>query len=134
MALSVFKINGESFDDVVMVTSISETATKLSQDGSGRTQSGTMYMKLIGVYFNYTLKLHRKANATNKRWDELYTLLTKKNEYDSITVIHNQVNKTFTAYITEVKRELGENSVSKSGAKWGDIEITYTARSPQNWS
>lgn len=132
--LTAFKINGESFDDVVMYTNIKETATKLSQDGTGRTQEGTMYMKLIGVYFNYTLTLHRKANSSNARWDRLYNLLTKKKEFDSITVIHNQENKTFTAYITEVTRELGENSVNKNGARWGDIEIIYTARLPQNWS
>jgi hypothetical protein len=122
-------IDGHSYAVNAAVTELTESFEKLSSDKSGRTKTGDMYISLIGVYFNYELKLY-KGNCSIEDWDRLWDQLSAKKAFNTITVPHNQTTVTFVAYITSGSRMLKQQRNDKN--YWGDITVKFIAKSPQN--
>ena len=123
-------IDGVSYAADATVPELTESFEKLSSDKSGRTKAGTMYISLIGVFFNYKLKVYR-GNCSVSDWDRLWNQVSAKKAFNVITVPHNQTTVTFDAYITKGSRMLKDQ---KNGVNyWGEIELEFIAKSSQNY-
>ena len=71
-----------------------------------RTEDGNMNRKLIGVYFNFSLKLARSTTIGRAAYQNLWDKLTEPVEYHNVTVPDGNGSYTFTAYFGDVSDEL----------------------------
>ncbi|WP_303926310.1 hypothetical protein [Subdoligranulum variabile] len=74
-------LDGQSYDvDVLSIKRKAEFLDKYAE----RTESGDLERELIGVYFNYQLKLAPSTNPTE--YDRLWEKLTEAEEFHTVTV------------------------------------------------
>lgn len=116
-------IDGQDFD--VEVEEISRTADFLDKYAE-RTESGDLERELIGVYFNYKLKLFPGSNP--KEYARLWRKLTEPSEFHVVTVPDESGDYTFTAYFANVADRL----LRKRGQRnyWTDLTVNFVAKSP----
>jgi hypothetical protein len=94
-----------------------------------RTLDGKLHRKLIGVYFNYTLKFgspHTSAQLTTYRalWDKL----SEATEYHTVTVPDESTTPyTFTAYFANVGDEMRREA---SVNYWKNLTVNFIAQQP----
>ncbi len=108
----------------VDVEDLSRTADFLNKYAE-RTESGDLECELIGVYFNYKLKLFcLDPDEYARLWDKL----TEPVEFHTVTVPDETGDYTFTAYFSGVADRL----LLKRGPKnyWTDLTVKFTAKSP----
>lgn len=125
----MIKIDGVSYDVDVWCDELEETFEKLSADTSGRTQDGTMYIDIIGTFYNYTLHIGRKTGTDLAQYDALFDALSAPKPFNTVEFPHGQSTISFEAYITSGSRKLLRRYMGKN--YWGDITIKFVARAPQ---
>lgn len=116
-------IDGEEYG--VPVLSLTRNADFLDRYAE-RSMDGNLKRDLIGVYFNYQLKLGGKCQYTEyaRLWDKL----TEPVEFHTVTVPDEDGNYTFTAYISNVSDEL---SIQYNGHNYfKNLTVNFTAKSP----
>lgn len=93
-----------------------------------RTEDGNMNRKLIGVYYNYSLKLGRSTTIGRAAYQKLWDKLTEPVEYHTVTVPDGNGSYTYTAYFGEVSDEL---MAQKAGENyWRNLTVDFIAKSP----
>lgn len=118
-------IDGVKFN--IPLVSLKRTAEFLDKYAK-RTEDGNLQRKLIGVYFNYSLKLARSTTVGKVEYQKLWDKLTEPVEFHTVTVPDESGNYTFTAYFAGVGDELltqraGENY-------WRNLTVNFTAKAP----
>ena len=106
------------------VESVDRTADFLDKYAE-RTEDGTLERELIGVYFNYQLKLHC---LDRHEYARLWQKLTEPEEFHTVTVPDESGDYTFTAYFSGVADRL----LLKRGNRnyWTDLTVKFTAKAP----
>jgi len=116
-------IDGITYD--IPVISIDRKADFLDKYAN-RTENGDLQRELIGVYFNYQLKLGSITNPT--AYALLWDKLTEPVEFHTVTVPDENGDYTFTAYFSNVGDSLKKqkNTVNY----WQNLTVNFTAKSP----
>ncbi len=108
----------------VPVISIGRSADFLDKYAD-RNEIGDLLRELIGVYFNYQLKLGNTTDTAEyaRLWDKL----TEPVEFHTVTVPDEAGDYTFTAYFAGIK-----DNLRKQAAKnyWKDLTVNFIAKSP----
>ncbi|WP_101698496.1 hypothetical protein [Clostridium minihomine] len=118
-------IDGVKFD--IPIVSLKRTADFLDKYAK-RTEDGNLQRKLIGVYFNYQLKLARSTKVSKTEYQKLWDKLTEPVEFHTVVVPGESGNYTFTAYFANVGDEL--LSQHDSASYWKGLTVNFTAKSP----
>jgi hypothetical protein len=116
-------IDGESYD--IPVISLKRKADFLDKYAQ-RTENGDLQRELIGVYFNYQLRLGTTLDTAEyaRLWDKL----TEPVEYHSVIVPDEAGDYTFTAYFSNIGDELRRQQGVKNYFK--GLTVNFTAKSP----
>jgi hypothetical protein len=93
---------------------------------ASRTESGTLERELIGVYFNYQLKLG--STVDTDEYASLWDKLTEAEEFHTVTVPDESGDFTFTAYFSGVSDELRKQTAAKN--YWQNLTVNFIAKSP----
>ncbi|MEG1863393.1 MAG: hypothetical protein RR198_07265 [Oscillospiraceae bacterium] len=117
-------IDGQAYN--VGIVSLKRTADFLDSEATTRLENGDMFRDLIGVYFNYELKLEPSAN-TNE-YNRLWEKLTESVEFHTVTVPYANSTFTFVAYFANVSDELllQNNSINY----WKNLSVNFKAKTP----
>jgi hypothetical protein len=119
----MIKIDEMTFD--VPVIELSRSADFLDKFAK-RTDDGGLQRELIGVYFNYQLKLGvaKDASEYQRLWDKL----TEPVEFHMVTVPDTVGEYTFKAYFSNIK----DNLLMKRQERnyWQDLTVNFTAQVP----
>lgn len=119
----MLKIDGVRYD--VPVISLTRKADFLDKYAS-RTEDGVLQRELIGVFFNYQLKLGSTSDTAE--YDRLWRKLTQPQEFHTVTVPGTGGDYSFSAYFSGVKdgllRELADEN------RWTGLTVNFIARSP----
>ena len=122
--------------DEVYVTDLKIKFSILSEDKSGRLQSGEMKIFPIGTYYNYTWMFHRRSACSNEKWDSLCLLLSDPKSVHKVTLpFFDDSLQEFDMYISEgeipLKKAVMDEKAMDFRYEWGDITVTFTAMQPQ---
>lgn len=118
-------IDGVKFD--IPIVSLKRTAEFLDKYAK-RTEDGNLQRKLIGVYFNYQLKLARSTTVGRAVYQKLWEKLTEPVEFHTVTVPDESGSYTFTAYFANVGDELMTQHDSSN--YWRNLTVNFTAKAP----
>jgi hypothetical protein len=116
-------IDGVTYD--IPVLSITRKAEFLDRYAE-RTADGVLHRSLIGVYFNYQLKLGQTTDTAV--YAALWAKLTETEEFHTVTVPDESGDYTFTAYFSNVGDEL--RKVKGAANYWKNLTVNFIARSP----
>ena len=117
-------IDGVTYN--VPVLSIARRADFLDKYAE-RTEDGVLHRELIGVYFNYQLKLGSSAPPTE--YAALWVKLTEPTEFHTVVVPDEDGDFTFTAYFANISDELRKD---KGAAQkfWKNLTVNFIAKEP----
>lgn len=117
-------IDGTTYN--VPVLSIGRKADFLDKYAE-RTEDGVLHRELIGVYFNYQLKLG--SSASNTEYAALWAKLTEPTEFHTVIVPDEDGDFTFTAYFANISDELRKD---KGAAQkfWKNLTVNFIAKEP----
>lgn len=117
-------IDGISYDiPVIEITRSADFLDKFAE----RTNDGNLHRELIGVYFNYRLKLGSTTNTGV--YKALWAKLTEAKEYHTVTVPDESGDYTFTAYFSNVGDKLRKQKGSIN--HWNGLTVNFIARAPE---
>lgn len=116
-------IDGTAFN--VPVIEITRTADYLYKYAE-RTEDGYLKSELIGVYFNYKLKLGSTTDTV--AYAALWAKLSEPVEFHSVTVPDESGDYTFTAYFATVGDTLRKQKATKN--YWKDLTVNFIAQVP----
>lgn len=116
-------LDGQRYDvDVLSIKRKAEFLDKYAE----RTESGDLERELIGVYFNYQLKLAPSTNPTE--YDRLWEKLTEAEEFHTVTVPYGaKGDYTFTAYFSNVADDL---LCQSDRSYWNNLTVNFIAKTP----
>lgn len=116
-------VDGQSYNvDVISVKRKADFLDKYAE----RTESGDLERELIGVYFNYQLKLG--PNTDPAEYDRLWEKLTEAEEFHTVTVPYGAGSDyTFTAYFSNVADDL---LCRQARNQWHNLTVNFTAKAP----
>lgn len=118
-------LDGVKFD--IPIVSLKRTADPLDKYAK-RTEDGDLQRKLIGVYFNYSLKLGRSTTVGRVEYQKLWDKLTEPVEFHTVVVPDEYGTYTFKAYFAGIGDEL---LMQKSGINyWKNLTVDFKAKSP----
>lgn len=120
----MIRIDGQSYD--VGVISLKRTADFLDSEATERLENGDIYRDLIGVYFNYELKLEPSQN--NTAYNRLWEKLTEPVEFHTVTVPYGNGDYTFVAYFAGVSDELA--MMANGVNTWKGLTVKFKAKTP----
>lgn len=121
----MIKVDGITFD--IPIVSLQRKGQFLDKYAK-RTEDGNMNRKLIGVYYNFSLKLARSTTIGRAAYQKLWDKLTEPVEYHTVTVPDGNGSYTFTAYFGDVSDEL---LMQKAGETyWRNLTVDFIAKSP----
>ena len=109
----------------VPVVSVTRTADFLDKYAE-RTEDGVLHRELIGVYFNYKLKLGETKNMG--AYQALWDALTEPTEFHTVVLPDESGDYTFTAYFANVSDEL--RLIEGSINYWHNLTVNFVAQSP----
>lgn len=93
-----------------------------------RTEDGILHRELIGVYFNYQLKLGWSYDDPSS-YNSLWTKLTQPKEFHEVTVPDGSSgNFTFQAYFSNVGDELFLHRYGNH--YWRNLTVNFIAKEP----
>lgn len=118
----MIKIDGQWYN--VPVLSLNRKAEFLDKY-AGRTEDGVLHRELIGVYYNFQLRL---GGGDTKEYARLWEKLTEPTEFHRVTVPGNGGGYSFTAYFSDIKDELRREYRGES--YWCGLTVTFIAREP----
>lgn len=121
----MIKVDGVAFD--IPIVSLKRTADFLDKYAK-RTEDGNLQRKLIGVYFNYQLKLARSTVTGNNVYQKLWDKLTEPVEFHTVVVPDGTGSYTFTAYFANVGDELLMQNAGENF--WKNLTVNFTAKAP----
>lgn len=116
-------IDGVTYN--IPVIKLSRSADFLDKYAN-RTENGDLQRELIGVYFNYKLKLG--STLDTEEYAKLWKKLTEPVEFHTVTVPDESGNYTFTAYFSNVSDELRRQKGNKN--YFQELTVSFTAKSP----
>lgn len=119
-------IDGTTFNiPVVSCIRKAEFLDKFAQ----RTNDGKLHRELIGVYFNYQLKLGSILNRS--AYEALWDKLTEPAEFHTVTVPDESGagnNYTYTAYFSNVGDEV--RKTGSGGNYFKGLTVNFIAQKP----
>lgn len=116
-------IDGETYN--IPILSIKRKADFLDKYAE-RTADGVLHRELIGVYFNYQLKLGSTTDTTE--YARLWEKLTEPEEFHTVIVPDEDGDYTFTAYFSNVGDELRRMKNAKN--YWNSLTVNFIAKEP----
>ena len=126
MIRQVVTIDGASFD--VGVEYIKRQARIEDGPNAGNSKRGDWIRDVYGTYYDYILAFDTSAGLTRADYDTLYSILTAPVEFHTLSVPYGQSTLTFTAGITGAEDNV---ILMDDGTVWGNLSITFRAKSPQ---
>lgn len=125
------QIDGKWFD--VVVTKISENATILYSENTGRTVSigARMTLDPLGVFIGHNITVKPKA-SNPAAYDELFDYVTEPT-YDGVHVkaVHNQTTIEYDAYISTAEREIKRIDDEKRIVYWREMSLNIVPMEAQ---
>jgi hypothetical protein len=119
-------IDGNEYD--IPVISLDRSADFLDKYAE-RTNDGKLHRELIGVYFNYRLKLGSILDTAE--YERLWAKLTEAREFHTVTVPDESGTPyTYTAYFSNVKDRLRKTQGVKN--YFNGLTVNFIARKPAN--
>lgn len=126
-----FQIDYNSYD--VMVTSITETATVLYSDNTGRTisQGARMTLDPLGTFIGHKVTVRRKKDNLEE-YDNLYNYVVQP-RYDGVHVkiVHDQSTIEYDAYISTAERELQRIDEAGNKVYWKEMTLNIVPMEAQ---
>jgi len=121
----MIRIDGNSYD--IPVIGIDRRADFLDKFAE-RTNDGKLHRELIGVFFNYRLKLGTITDTDE--YERLWLKLTEANEFHTVIVPDEAGDYEFVAYFSNV----GDKMRKKKGVKnyFTGLTVNFIAREPEN--
>ena len=116
-------IDGEEYD--VTVVSLTRKAEFLDRYAE-RTMNGNLQRDLIGVYFNYQLKLDGVHNRSE--YSRLWDKITEPVNFHTVSLPDENGSFTFTAYISNVGDEFLRTY--KGNNYFKELTVNFIAKSP----
>ena len=126
MIRQVVTIDGASFD--VGVTRIRRKARIQDGQNAGDAKRGDWIRDVYGTYYDYILAFDTSAGLSRADYDTLYSILTAPVEFHTLAVPYGQSTLSFTAGITGAEDNV---ILMDDGTVWGNLSITFRAKSPQ---
>lgn len=126
MIRQVVTIDGASFD--VGVEYIKRQARIEDGPNAGNSKRGDWIRDVYGTYYDYILAFDTSAGLSRADYDTLYSILTAPVEFHTLVVPYGQSTLTFTAGITGAEDNV---ILMDDGTVWGNLSITFRAKSPQ---
>ena len=126
MIRQVVTIDGASFD--VGVEYIKRKARVEDGPNAGNSKRGDWIRDVYGTYYDYILAFDTSAGLSRADYDTLYSILTAPVEFHTLVVPYGQSTLTFTAGITGAEDNV---ILMDDGTVWGNLSITFRAKSPQ---
>lgn len=116
-------VDGQGYDvDVIEVKRKAEFLDKYAE----RTESGDLERELIGVYFNYNLKLGPNTNP--EAYDRLWEKLSEAKEFHTVSVPYGADRAyTFTAYFSNVADEMLCKTTRNN---WHNLTVNFISKAP----
>ena len=126
--MSVFTLDGVSYNVFVPENGIRRSGKILDGENAGRTPSGVMIRDIIGTYYNYSMDIDTQQTDVAE-YDTLYEVLTAPVDYHVIVVPYGQGTLTFNAYVTSAEDTL--ITMADGVNRWGGLTISFVAMKPQ---
>lgn len=126
MIRQVVTIDGASFD--VGVEYIKRQARIEDGPNAGNSKRGDWIRDVYGTYYDYILAFDTSAGLSRSDYDTLYSILTAPVEFHTLVVPYGQSTLTFAAGITGAEDNV---ILMDDGTVWGNLSITFRAKSPQ---
>lgn len=126
MIRQVVTIDGASFD--VGVEYIKRQARIEDGPNAGNSKRGDWIRDVYGTYYDYILAFDTSAGLSRADYDTLYSILTAPVEFHTLAVPYGQSTLSFTAGITGAEDNV---ILMDDGTVWGNLSITFRAKSPQ---
>jgi len=118
-------IDGTTYN--IPIISLDRTGEFLDKYAN-RTENGSLKRKLIGVFYNYSLKLGRSTSIGTTAYQALWDKLTEAVEFHSVTVPGMTGNYSFTAYFSGISDTL---QMQKSSVNyWKNLTVDFIAKAP----
>lgn len=125
------EIDGLDFN--VTVTEISESATVLYSDNTGRTlgEGAEMTLDPLGTFFGHKVVVKRKGDDF-KSFDKLYNYVIQP-LYDGfhIKAVHNQSTIEYDAYISSAERNCKKIDKKTGKVYWDSMSISIISMKAQ---
>ena len=126
MIRQVVTIDGASFD--VGVEYIKRQARIEDGPNAGNSKRGDWIRDVYGNYYDYILAFDTSAGLSRADYDTLYSILTAPVEFHTLVVPYGQSTLSFAAGITGAEDNV---ILMDDGTVWGNLSITFRAKSPQ---
>ena len=126
MIRQVVTIDGASFD--VGVEYIKRQARIEDGPNAGNSKRGDWIRDVYGTYYDYILAFDTSAGLSRSDYDTLYSILTAPVEFHTLVVPYGQSTLSFAAGITGAEDNV---ILMDDGTVWGNLSITFRAKSPQ---
>ena len=126
MIRQVVTIDGASFD--VGVEYIKRQARIEDGPNAGNSKRGDWIRDVYGTYYDYILAFDTSAGLSRADYDTLYSILAAPVEFHTLAVPYGQSTLSFTAGITGAEDNV---ILMDDGTVWGNLSITFRAKSPQ---
>ena len=126
MIRQVVTIDGASFD--VGVEYIKRQARIEDGPNAGNSKRGDWIRDVYGTFYDYILAFDTSAGLTRADYDTLYSVITAPVEFHTLVVPYGQSTLTFAAGITGAEDNV---ILMDDGTVWGNLSITFRAKSPQ---
>lgn len=125
------EIDGRHFD--VVVTKITEEATILYTENTGRTVAtgAEMFLDPLGTFYNHKVSVKRnKDNIAS--FDKLYDYITQPRRYGMhIKAVHNQTTIEYDAYVSSASRTVRNIDDKNKKVWWDAMDISIIAMKAQ---
>ena len=129
MIRQVVTIDGASFD--VGVEYIKRQARIEDGPNAGNSKRRDWIRDVYDTYYDYLLAFDTSAGLSRADYDTLYSILTAPVEFHTLVVPYGQSTLSFTAGITGAEDNV---ILMDDGTVWGNLSITFRAKSPQRLS
>lgn len=93
---------------------------------ANRSEDGVLHRQLLGVYFNYQLKLHCDDP---KEYARLWQKLTEPEEFHTVVVPCEDGEYMFEAYFSSISDRLLLHD-RRGRNHWTDLAVKFTAKAP----
>ena len=126
MIRQVVTIDGTPFD--VGVAYIKRKARIPDGPNAGEAKRGDWIRDVYGTFYDYILAFDTSAGLTREDYDTLYSVLTAPVEFHTLVVPYGQSTLSFYAGITGAEDNV---ILMDDGTVWGNLSITFRAKTPQ---
>ena len=126
MIRQVVTIDGTPFD--VGVEYIKRHARIPDGPNAGEAKRGDWIRDVYGTFYDYILAFDTSSGLSREDYDTMYGILTAPVEFHTLVVPYGQSTLSFEAGITGAEDNV---ILMDDGTVWGNLSITFRAKSPQ---